>query len=197
MSNSIKITFPDSKTKSFPFGITSLEIAKSISNSLAKKVLVSSFNDNLIDVSTKLTTDGKIKFFSWEDEEGKSTFWHSSAHILAESVETIYPGVKFGIGPPISNGFYYDIDFGDNDISEIDLAKIEKKFNQLCLENLTFVRSEVSKKNAINYFKDKGDEYKIELINDWNSKVNLKLDKIQCQKRIVDVLYEMNKYYLD
>ena len=106
----IKVQFPDNSNKKFQSGISCLEIVKSISNSLAKKVLVASFNENLIDLSTKLTTDGRIKFYTWEDDEGKSTFWHSSAHILAESIESLYPGVKFGIGPPISNGFYYDID---------------------------------------------------------------------------------------
>ena len=162
----IKVQFPDNSNKKFQSGISCLEIVKSISNSLAKKVLVASFNENLIDLSTKLTTDGRIKFYTWEDDEGKSTFWHSSAHILAESIESLYPGVKFGIGPPISSGFYYDIDFVDYDVSGIDLSKIEEKFLSLSRENLEFKRSEVSKKDAVSYFKEKGDDLKLDLIKD-------------------------------
>ena len=166
MTKSINVTFPDSSSKKFKSGISCLEIVKSISNSLAKKVLVASFNDKLVDISTKLDSDGSIKFYTWDDAEGKSTFWHSSAHLLAESVESIYPGVKFGIGPPISNGFYYDIDFVNYDISEINLSKIEKKFIELSKNNVEFKRSEVSKKYALDFFKKKGESYKIELIKD-------------------------------
>ena len=166
MTKSINVTFPDSSSKIFKSGISCLEIVKSISNSLAKKVLVASFNDKLVDISTKLDSDGSIKFYTWDDAEGKSTFWHSSAHLLAESVESIYPGVKFGIGPPISNGFYYDIDFVNYDISEINLSKIEKKFIELSKNNVDFKRSEVSKKYALDFFKKKGESYKIELIKD-------------------------------
>ncbi len=162
----INIQFPDSSTKEFRSGISCLEIVKSISNSLAKKVLVVSFNNILIDISSELTESGEIKFLTWEDDAGKSTFWHSSAHILAEAVETIYPGVKFGIGPPISNGFYYDIDFVDYDVSKIDVSKIEKKFLELASSPLSFSRSEISKKNALKFFNEKNDQYKIELIND-------------------------------
>ena len=162
----INIQFPDSSTKEFRSGISCLEIVKSISNSLAKKVLVVSFNNNLIDISSELTESGEIKFLTWEDDAGKSTFWHSSAHILAEAVETIYPGVKFGIGPPISNGFYYDIDFVDYDVSKIDVSKIEKKFLELASSPLSFSISEISKKDALKFFNEKNDQYKIELIND-------------------------------
>ena len=162
----IKVQFPDNSVKDFKSGISCFEIVKSISNSLAKKVLVASYNDNIIDLSSQLTTDGKIKFYTWEDDEGKSTFWHSSAHVLAESVESLYPGVKFGIGPPISNGFYYDIDFCDHDVSKINTSKIEEKFLNLCKQNLEFVRSEVSKNDAKTYFKDKGDNLKLDLIDD-------------------------------
>ena len=164
-NNLIKITFPDSSVKEYESGITSLEIAKKISNSLAKKILVASFNGEHVDLSLKLTCDGSIKFFTWEDSEGKSTFWHSSAHLMAEAVQGLYPGVKFGIGPSIENGFYYDIDFQEYDPSEINLSKIEKEFIRLCTSNLMFDRSEVSKKDAIKYFTEKGDEYKLELID--------------------------------
>ena len=151
----INIQFPDSSIKSFNKRTSCFEIVKSISNSLSKKVLVASFNDKLIDLSTKLNEDGLIKFYTWDDDEGKSTFWHSSAHILAESVENIYPGVKFGIGPPIVNGFYYDIDFGKVDVPNIDLSKLEDKFKELCSINSEFKRSEVSKKDALKYFTKK------------------------------------------
>ena len=144
MSNQIKISFPDSSVKEYKSGISSLEIAKSISNSLAKKILVASFNDVHIDLSTELTENGSIKFFTWDDIEGKKTFWHSSAHLLAEAVESLYPGVKFGIGPPIDNGFYYDIDFMEYDSSEINISKIEKKFIDLCSKNLSFERKKIS-----------------------------------------------------
>ena len=162
----IKVQFPDNSVKDFNSGVSCFEIVKSISNSLAKKVLVASYNNNIIDLSSQLTTDGKIKFYTWDDDEGKSTFWHSSAHVLAESVESLYPGVKFGIGPPISNGFYYDIDFCDHDVSKINTSKIEEKFLNLCKQNLEFVRSEVSKNDAKTYFKDKGDNLKLDLIDD-------------------------------
>ena len=165
MSNII-IKFPDSSTKEYSSGITCYDIVKSISNSLAKKVLAASFNNDIIDISTPLSDDGEIKFLTWDDEEGKSTFWHSSAHILAEAVESLYPGVKFGIGPPIANGFYYDIDFIDYDVSKLDTTKIEKIFIELSSSNLTFERSEISKADALNYFKKKNDPYKLELIND-------------------------------
>ena len=112
MDKLIKIKFPDSSSKSYPINSTCFEIVKSISNSLAKKTLVASFNDFIVDLSYKIPSDGTIKFFTLDDVEGKSAFWHSSAHVLAESVENIYPGVKFGIGPPIDNGFYYDIEIG-------------------------------------------------------------------------------------
>ena len=164
-NNLIKITFPDSSVKEYKSGITSLEIAKKISNSLAKKILVASFNGVHVDLSLKLTCDGSIKFFTWEDSEGKSTFWHSSAHLMAEAVQGLYPGIKFGIGPSIENGFYYDIDFQEYDPSEINLSKIEKEFIRLCTSNLIFDRSKVSKKDAIKYFTEKGDEYKLELID--------------------------------
>jgi len=162
----INIQFPDSSIKSYNKRTSCFEIVKSISNSLSKKVLVASFNDKLIDLSTKLNEDGLIKFYTWDDDEGKFTFWHSSAHILAESVENIYPGVKFGIGPPIANGFYYDIDFGKVDVSNIDLSKLEDKFKELCSINSEFKRSKVSKKDALKYFTKKKDKYKLELIDE-------------------------------
>ena len=168
MSKLIKITFPDSSSKSYPFNSTCLDIVKSISNSLAKKTLVASINDVIVDLSYKISSDGSIKFFTWDDIEGKSAFWHSSAHILAEAIECIYPGVKFGIGPPIDNGFYYDIDFNKYDTSDINLEKIENKILELSKQKSEFIKEKVSKINAIKYFKKKDDNLKLDLIKDLN-----------------------------
>ncbi len=168
MSKLIKVTFPDSSSKSYPLNSTCLDIVKSISNSLAKKTLVASLNDVIVDLSHKISYDGSIKFFTWDDVEGKSAFWHSSAHILAEAIECIYPGVKFGIGPPIDNGFYYDIDFNKYDTSDINLEKIESKILELSKQKSEFIKEKVSKINAIKYFKEKDDNLKLDLIKDLN-----------------------------
>jgi len=168
MDKLIKIKFPDSSSKSYPINSTCFEIVKSISNSLAKKTLVASFNDFIVDLSYKIPSDGTIKFFTLDDVEGKSAFWHSSAHVLAESVENIYPGVKFGIGPPIDNGFYYDIDFNKYDTSKIDLDRIENKMLELSKQKSEFIREEVSKSSAIKFFKKKDDNLKLDLIKDLN-----------------------------
>ncbi|MBR8533941.1 threonine--tRNA ligase [Carboxylicivirga sediminis] len=162
----IKITFPDQSVREFEAGVTGLEIAQSISSRLAKEVLSITVNDTLMDLTRPITTDASIKLHKWEDEEGKHAFWHSSAHLMAEAIEALYPGTKFGIGPTIENGFYYDIDTGDNVIKDSDLPKIEKKFKDLASQKLEYVRSEVSKADALNYFTDKNDEYKLELINE-------------------------------
>ncbi len=162
----INITFPDGSVKQYESGITPLEIAKSISSGLAKKVLAAQFKDTVIDSTLPLQEDGSLQLLTWDDAEGKSTFWHSSAHLLAEAVEVLYPGAKFGIGPSIDQGFYYDIDFGDHVISTTDLPKIEKKMKELANKQQQFLRTEVSKKDALSYFENKGDEYKIELIQD-------------------------------
>ena len=168
MDKLIKIKFPDSSSKSYPINSTCFEIVKSISNSLAKKTLVASFNDVIVDLSYKIPSDGTIKFFTWGDDEGKSAFWHSSAHVLAEAVENVYPGVKFGIGPPIDNGFYYDIDFNKYDTSKIDLDRIENKMLELSKQKSEFLREEVSKSSAIKFFKKKDDNLKLDLIKDLN-----------------------------
>jgi threonyl-tRNA synthetase len=161
----INITFPDGHTKEYANGSTPMDIAKSISHGLAKRILISSFNGEPHELNRPIDQNGDIMFFSWEENEGKSTFWHSSAHLMAEAVEALFPGAKFGIGPPIDNGFYYDIDFGDKKLNEEDLKKIENKMKSLIKSNAEFIREEVSKKEALEYFKQKDDEYKLELID--------------------------------
>ncbi|MEQ8925259.1 MAG: threonine--tRNA ligase [Fulvivirga sp.] len=162
----IKITLPDGTIKEFNKGITSHDVAMSISEGLARNVLSAKVNGEVWDSSRPINEDATVQLLTWNDNEGKSTFWHSSAHVLAEALEELYPGVKFGIGPPIENGFYYDVDLGDIDFGDEELAAVEKKMTELARNKNEFARSEVSKKDALKYFKEKDDEYKIELIND-------------------------------
>lgn len=161
----INITLPDNSVRQYPAGVTGVEIAKSISEGLARNVLSIQVNDEIWDATRSITTDAKIRLFTWSDPEGKATLWHSSAHLMAEAIELLYPGVKFGIGPDIENGFYYDIDFGDYAISSDDFLKIEKKILELAREKQNFTRKDVSKADALDYFTAKGDEYKLELID--------------------------------
>jgi len=160
----INITLPDGAVKQYPEGSTALDIAKSISEGLARKVLAADINGEVWDATRPIHTDATLRLLTWADTEGKSTFWHSSAHLLAEAVESLYPGVKFWVGPPVENGFYYDMDLGDNKITEEDLAKLEKKMNELAKQNNLFTRQEISKKDAVDYFNKKGDEYKLDLL---------------------------------
>jgi threonyl-tRNA synthetase len=162
----ITITFPDGKSKVYPKGVTPLEIADSISQSLAREVLIASVNGKPWDLSRKIDTDSSISLFTWEQTEGKNAFWHSSAHLMAEALEALYPGIKFGIGPPIENGFYYDVDTGDKVLSTDDLPTIENKMMELAQKKSTYIRKEVSKNDAIAFFKEKNDPYKLELIQD-------------------------------
>ncbi len=162
----IKITFPDGNIKEFDPGITGMEIAKSIHHGLAKRSLSAKVNGEVYDLTRPIKTDASIEFLSWEEKEGKSTFWHSSAHLMAEAIESLYPGTKFGIGPPVDQGFYYDIDPGDHQISADDLPKIEKKMMELARQKNAYHRKEISKKDAIAYFSDKGDQYKLELLEE-------------------------------
>ncbi len=161
----MKITFPDGSTKEYNQGSTGLEIVKSISNSLAKKILVAKVDGEIQELNRPIEKDSTIEFLKWDDEEGKSAFWHSSAHLLAEALEELYDGVKFGIGPAINNGFYYDVELGDTVITDKDLPKIEKKMKHLAQANSIFQLSPISKAEAIEYFTKKGDEYKLELID--------------------------------
>ncbi|MEZ4880366.1 MAG: threonine--tRNA ligase [Chitinophagales bacterium] len=163
---SVKITFPDGAVKSYDKGVTALEIANQLSNSLAKKVLAAEVNGEVWDATRPINNDATVNLLTWNDTNAKSTFWHSSAHLMAEALEALYTGIKFGIGPPIENGFYYDIDTGSANISLDDLPKIEKKMKELAAQKNEYVRKEISKADAIAYFKDKGDEYKLELLED-------------------------------
>lgn len=160
----INISFPDGAVRQYEAGVSALDIAKSISEGLARKVLAASVNGQVWDATRAITTDSALKLLTWDDTDGKNTFWHSSAHLMAEAVEAIYPGVKFWVGPALDKGFYYDIDLGGNHISEEDLAAIEKKMNELAKQNNPYQRKEISKTEAVNYFTDKSDEYKLDLL---------------------------------
>jgi threonyl-tRNA synthetase len=163
----IKITFPDNNVREYQEGITGLDIAKSLSNSLAKEIVSVSINDEIWDASRPITTDASIKLHKFDDKEGKHAFWHSSAHLMAEAIEVLYPGTKFGIGPAIENGFYYDIDPGnDVVISESDLPKIESKMKELASQKNQYNRETITKDEVLKKFKEKGDEYKVELISE-------------------------------
>jgi threonyl-tRNA synthetase len=160
----VNITLPDGSARQYPVGVKGIEIAQSISEGLARNALAIEVNGEIWDLSRQINTDSAIKIFTWNDKGGKYAFWHSSAHVFAEALEALYPGVKFGIGPPIENGFYYDVDLGDRPFGDEELAAVEKKMTELAKANNAFVRSDVSKKEAIEYFTKKGDEYKLELI---------------------------------
>jgi threonyl-tRNA synthetase len=162
----IHVTLPDGAVREYNEGVSSLDVAKSISEGLARKVLAAEVNGEVWDANRSLTNDVNLKLLTWDDRGAKSTFWHSSAHLMAEALEATFPGVKFGIGPSIENGFYYDIDLGENTITEEDLKKLEDKMKELAKQANTYVRKEVAKDEAINYFTEKGDPYKIELLQD-------------------------------
>lgn len=162
----IQISFPDGRKQEYPVNTTALEIAKSISEGLARNVLAAKVNGVVVDADRPIDSNASLQLLTWSDKEGKSTFWHSSAHLMAEALETFFPGIKFGIGPPIEQGFYYDVDPGDQVISANDLLKIEQKIIELARQANPYKRESVSKEYALNYFKDKGDEYKLELINE-------------------------------
>ena len=162
----IKITFPDGSVKEFPKGITGLEIAESISSRLAQDALSITVNGQVWDLTRPIETDAAVKINTWEDEEGKHAFWHTSAHLMAEALQELYPGIKFGIGPAIENGFYYDVDPGEAVIRESDLPAIEAKMVELAARGEKLKRTDISKADALKKFQTKGDEYKVELIND-------------------------------
>src|SRR3984893_12176908 len=160
----IRITFPDGAVREYEKGTTALQIAKSISEGLARKVLAASVNGQVWDATRPINEDAALKLLTWDEVEGKSTFWHSSAHLLAEAVESMFPGVKFWVGPPIENGFYYDMDLGGKSISDDDLRKLEVKMAELAKQGNSYVRKEIPKTEAVKYFSDKGDEYKLDLL---------------------------------
>ena len=162
----INITLPDGSVREYDKGITSAQIATSISEGLARNVLAAEVNGEVWDASRPIEHDSHVKLLTWNDTAGKSTFWHSSAHIMAEALEALYPGTKFGIGPAIETGFYYDVDFGDREFSSDEFKKIEDKIIELAKAKEEFIRKPVTKADAIEYFTEKGDEYKLDLIKD-------------------------------
>ena len=164
----INITFPDGAVRQYAEGTTAMDIAKSISEGLARKVIAAGVNGQVWDASRPISEDATVKLYTWNDAEGKNTFWHSSAHLMAEAVEGMFPGVKFWVGPPVENGFYYDMDLGDKKLSEEDLVVIEKKMNELAKKNSQYVRKEIPKAEAVKYFTEKGDEYKLDLLQNLN-----------------------------
>ena len=160
----MRITFPDGAVREYQAGITAMEIAKSIAEGLARKVLAAKVNGQVWDASRPIHQDASLSLLTWDDTDGKSTFWHSSAHLMAEAVESLYPGVKFWVGPPIDRGFYYDMDLGDRTITEEQLRGLELKMAELSKKNSPYIRQEVPKDDAVAYFEEKGDEYKIDLL---------------------------------
>lgn len=164
----IKITLPDGAVREYPKGSSAMDVAKSISEGLARKVLAAKINGAVWDASRPINDDATLQLLTWNETDGKETFWHSSAHLMAEALESFYPGVKFGYGPPGERGFYYDVDFGEKSIGEEDLLKIEKKMLELAKTNAAYARKEVSKTDAVKYFTEKGDPYKLEIIDRLN-----------------------------
>ena len=163
--NSVRITLPDNSQKEFPSGVTGLQIAESISKGLAREALAVEVNGEVWDLSRPISSDSSVKILKWADDGGKYAYWHSSAHLMAEAIEALYPGTKFGIGPPIENGFYYDIDMGDHSLTTEELGKIEKKMSELTQRDVPYVREEKKWDDAVAYFRKKGDQYKLELLD--------------------------------
>ena len=161
----IKITLPDDSVREYEKGTSALDIAKSISEGLARKVLAANINGEIWDVTRAINNDASLKLLTWDDTDAKSTFRHSTAHLMAEAVEILFPGVKFWVGPAVDAGFYYDMDLGDKVMTEDDLALVEKKMTELAKKNSAFIRKEISKAEAVNYFTQKGDEYKLDLLH--------------------------------
>ncbi len=160
----INITLPDGSVRQVPGGSSGMDIALQISEGLARNVLAAKVNGEVWDATRPIDTDAAVQLLTWNDTEGKSTFWHSSAHLMAEALEALYPGVKFGIGPAIENGFYYDVDLGGQPFSQEDFARIEEKMLELARQKNAYVRKPVSKADALNYFTQKGDQYKLDLL---------------------------------
>ena len=166
MSDQIKLTFPDGSEHAFERGVTGFDVARSISEGLARNALSVGVNGQVRDLDRPILEDGSFQVFTWDSAEGRATYWHSSAHLMAEALEALYPGVKFGIGPAIDNGFYYDVDLGDRTLSQEDLEAIERKMTELARRDVPFERRAVSKVEAEQYFRKKGDEFKLELIEE-------------------------------
>jgi threonyl-tRNA synthetase len=164
----INITFPDGAVRQYEKGITALGIAQSISEGLARKVLAAEVNGQVWDATRAIENDATLKLLTWDDGGAKSTFWHSSAHLMAEAIESMFDGVKFWVGPPVENGFYYDVDLGGRTITEEDLRKLEVKMAELAKQNNVYIRKPIAKAEAVNYFAEKGDEYKLDLLQNLN-----------------------------
>jgi threonyl-tRNA synthetase len=164
----INVSLPDGAVRQYEAGVNAMDVAMSISQGLARKVLAAKVNGEVWDLSRPIDKDASLQLLTWDDIEGKSTFWHSSAHLMAEALEAVFPGVKLGIGPAIEKGFYYNIDLGDRQITEEDLRKLEVKMAELAKQNNAYVRKAIAKSDAVNYFTGKGDEYKLELIDGLN-----------------------------
>lgn len=162
----IRITLPDGSVREYAHGSSAMDIAKSISEGLARNVLAAKVNGQVWDASRPITENATLQLLTWDDSDGKSTMWHSSAHLMAEALEALYPGIKFGIGPPIENGFYYDVDFGNQSFSSDDFVKIEKKMKELASQKNDFERVEIPKKDAVAHFFEKDDEYKLDLLKE-------------------------------
>ena len=160
----VKITLPDGSIREYAKGVSAMDVALSISEGLARNVLAAEVNGEVWDANRAINQDSEVKLLTWNDEGGKSTFWHSSAHLMAEALEALYPGVKLGIGPSIEHGYYYDVDFGDQAFDAANLEGIEKKMLELAREKNVYVRKDISKDEAVSYFKEKDDEYKLELL---------------------------------
>ncbi|HZI00849.1 MAG TPA: threonine--tRNA ligase [Flavisolibacter sp.] len=164
MDQQINITLPDGNVRQYQAGVTALDIAKSISEGLARKVLAAEISGEVWDATRPIQQDANLKLLTWDDNGGKNTFWHSSAHLMAEAIESMFPGVKFWVGPALDNGFYYDVDMGGQAISEDDLRKLEVKMAELAKQSNTYIRKPIAKDEAIRYFEEKGDEYKLDLL---------------------------------
>ena len=164
----IKITLPDGAVREYQQGSSALDVAKSISEGLARKVLAASVNGKVSDLTAPIDTDSTLSLLTWDDADAKNTFWHSSAHLMAEAVQALYPHAKFWVGPPVDKGFYYDIDFGDSKVTDEDLLELEKKMNEFAKQNNGFIKKMMPKSEAVTYFTEKGDPYKLDLLNNLN-----------------------------
>ena len=162
----IKITFPDGSVREYNEGVTGLQIAESISSRLAQDVLACGVNGETVELNRPILHDANVVLYKWDDEQGKHAFWHTSAHLLAEALQELYPGIQFGIGPAIENGFYYDVDPGEATIKEADLPLIEKKMAELVAKKEALVRSDIAKSDALKMFGERGETYKCELISE-------------------------------
>ena len=160
----IKVTLPDGSIKELEQGSTPMDVAQSISAGLARNVISAKYNDTIVETSTPLTTDGNLTLYTWNDDEGKKAFWHSTSHVMAQAIQDLYPGAKLTIGPAIENGFYYDVDFGEQKISESDFSKIENRMLEIARGKHDFKMREVTKKEALDYYKKINNPFKVELI---------------------------------